>query len=141
MAAHLFRFCHACCVCLVAQPHRTFVALFSRAVRRTWMFCIAFAAGMRYFHPAFYKFVPLSLGEGWGEGLPARAQSIFAPAERWEPPQRLKNTFQNPSLSYSHPTKATNLSPSPWERAGVRVDPQGLNQFSRLLNGGNRRKD
>ncbi len=46
----------------------------------------------------------LSSGEGRGEGCPARAQPIFAFAERWEPPQGLKNTFQNPCISYSHPT-------------------------------------
>ncbi len=43
MAAHLFRFLHAFCACLVAQPRRTFVVLFSRAAH-LFRFLHAFCA-------------------------------------------------------------------------------------------------
>ena len=40
---------------------------------------------------------------GW-EKRSGSHRKDFTLEERWEPPQRLKNTFQNPSISYSHPT-------------------------------------
>ena len=43
MAAHLFRLCHTFCVCLVAQPRRTFVVLFARAAH-LFRFLHAFCA-------------------------------------------------------------------------------------------------